>query len=609
MKERKFVSRVKDLFESVSVEEKVSGKMIAMLAVILLALIMVVFGITTFVHNIVDKDIQKSVETNNVPDVMPPVTTLPVSETEPVTEPTVTSVSEYVLNATEINQSEFEQVIEAEELPLSEKLAVSNIRAGFSGTGYVTGFSAGGENNLEFTFDVPSAQHYDISVCFASDTAVKNDIYLNGQPLFDFQCTDTTTGKFVIKTYYGVFLEQGQNIFAVHETDGAVDFDYIKLKNNQSIYSSVTDIEPVLINGEASPEAVGLMKYLADNFGKRIITGQYVSNTENIEINKIYENTSQHPAIRFGDLLSYSLNSSVKTDPENDEISAGIKWAEEGGIVGYIWHWKAPVYESEFYSDKTQFNLQNAVTDIDIALMSHEEIETLFNDGIITAETFTLVNDIDNVSSHLGRLRDLNIPVLWRPLHEAGGDWFWWGSCGPEAYKWLWELLYRRQTEYHHLNNLIWIWSAQGKDYFVGNDRFDIAAVDLYDENADNTSYYKQYQWLYSLTGGQKLIALSECGRLPDMELTFRDRAVWSFFGLWYGDYILDRNGEISELYNSRETLLRMYNSNRTVTLEKYKNKSELKEEPVVTTAPEAEETEDVPAVADGADAADAEAE
>ena len=69
------------------------------------------------------------------------------------------------------------------------------------------------------------------------------------------------------------------------------------------------------------------------------------------------------------------------------------------------------------------------------------------------------------------------------------------------------------------------------------------------------------------------------------MELTFRDRAVWSFFGLWYGDYILDKNGNLSEKYNTRESFLKMYNSNRTITLEKYKNKSVLKEEKPVTTA------------------------
>ena len=37
MKEKKFISRVKGLFDSVSVDEKISGKMVAMLSVMLIS--------------------------------------------------------------------------------------------------------------------------------------------------------------------------------------------------------------------------------------------------------------------------------------------------------------------------------------------------------------------------------------------------------------------------------------------------------------------------------------------------------------------------------------------------------------------------------------------
>ena len=571
--------RKKSVFESVTAEDKVSGKMIALLLVLLVSFLMTVICVINLVQSYTAEKNNKVVEEDSAV-----TTTSVVSEVTTVTEPKAT-VSEYVLNAEQLNQFEYEQIIEAEDAEGCWSLTESDIRPGYSGTGYLTGFNTDLGNSLFFEFEIPSAQHYDISVCFASDEVMENEIYMNGEELFDFECTQETTGRFVIKTYYGVFLEKGNVTFTVHEIDSGIDLDYIKLRNNQSIYSAKTDISPELINPEASEEAKTLMKYLTDNFGKRILTGQYVSDTSNIEIEKIYENTSNYPAVRFGDMNSYSINSSVKPSPENDEISAAINWAENGGIVGYMWHWRAPLYENEFYSEKTSVDLSLAVTDIDVALMSSDEIESLYQEGMLTAETVTLLYDIDNVSQQLSRLRDKKIPVLWRPLHEASGDWFWWGDSGPEAYKWLWNVLYRRQTEFHHLNNLIWIWSAQGTDYFIGNNSFDIAAVDLYSENTDNTSYYKQYQWLYSLTGGQKLIALSECGILPDMELTFRDRAVWSFFGLWYGDYILDKNGNLSEKYNTRESFLKMYNSNRTITLEKYKNKSVLKEEKPVTTA------------------------
>ncbi len=575
MNGKKTDGKLKKLFSGVSAEEKVSGKMISLLVTLLASFIMIAICVINLLQSFASDMRNAELE------VRPEITDRAPDTTEVTTEQIPrTTVTEYVLQAQQISQYEYEQLIEAEDAEGSWSLAQDDYRPGYSGTGYLTGFSAAEGNSLSFEFDIPADQHYDISVCFASDEVVKNEILMNGEELFDFECTQETAGRFVIKTYYGVFIEKGKVRMTVRELEGGFDLDYIKLRNNQSIYSSKTDISPELSNPDASEEAKELMKYLTDNFGKRILTGQYVSDARNIEIEKIHEYTSNYPAIRFGDLSQYSVNASEPVKPEDDEIEAGIKWAEKGGIVGYMWHWKAPLYENEFYSEKTDFDLSLAVTDLDVALLSAERIDELYDEGMITAETLLIVHDIDNISEQLARLRDKNIPVLWRPLHEASGDWFWWGEAGPEGYRWLWDLLYRRQTRYHKLNNLIWIWSAQGTDYYTDSSDFDIAAVDLYSDNTDNTSYYKQYQWLYSLTGGQKLIALSECGTLPDMELTFRDRAVWSFFGLWYGDYILDRNGNLSEKYNTKEAFLKMYNANRTITLEKYKNKSVLKEEP-----------------------------
>jgi len=571
LKEKKFIGRIKGLFESVSIEEKISGKMVAMLFVILFSFMMIVICIITLTQKSFEQNNNKIVE--NVVTTTTNVSTTPVQTEKQENE--VTTISEYVLSTTLISQSQYEQVMEAEGALRPEIISVVADRAGFSGEGYLSGF-APGQEAVEFVFDIPVTQHYDISVCFASDAVVTNEIYLNGDMLFDFACTEETVGNFVVKTYYGVFIEAGQSVFKVNAVDGNFELDYIKIQNNSSIYTSQTDVSAVPVNPQSSDEVCELLQYLADNFGENIITGQYVSDERNIEINKIYENTAKYPVIRFGDLGVYSINS--KNDSYGDDVKAAIKWAADGGVVGYVWHWKAPVHEAEIYAEKTSFKLEDAVTSEDIALLPIEQIEALADEGVITPECLAIVKDIDNVSKQLARLRDKKIPVLWRPLHEAGGDWFWWGSAGPDAYKWLWNLLYVRQTQYHELNNLIWIWSAQGTEYFIDNSGFDIAAVDLYDENADNTGYYKQYQWLYSLTDGQKLIALGECGKLPDIELTFRDRAVWSFFGLWYGDYILNEKGELSEKYNSRDDILKMYNSNRTITLEKYKKRNNVPE-------------------------------
>jgi len=39
-----------------------------------------------------------------------------------------------------------------------------------------------------------------------------------------------------------------------------------------------------------------------------------------------------------------------------------------------------------------------------------------------------VLRDLDAVAAELKLLQDVRVPVLWRPLHEANGRWFWWGD-------------------------------------------------------------------------------------------------------------------------------------------------------------------------------------
>ena len=55
------------------------------------------------------------------------------------------------------------------------------------------------------------------------------------------------------------------------------------------------------------------------------------------------------------------------------------------------------------------------------------------------------------------------------------------------------------------------------------------------------------------------------------MDAAFRDNAVWSFFGVWYGKYIQDDKGEYSEEYTNKEALIRAYNSDGAITLDEYR--------------------------------------
>ena len=92
----------------------------------------------------------------------------------------------------------------------------------------------------------------------------------------------------------------------------------------------------------------------------------------------------------------------------------------------------------------------------------------------------------------------------------------------------------------------------------MDSSQYDIASLDLYVEKEETYgSRYEQYVALRNMVSSGKLLAISECSNLPDMNAMFRDNAVWSFFGLWYAPYLGEYtdNNALVEFYNSERRL------------------------------------------------------
>jgi mannan endo-1,4-beta-mannosidase len=136
----------------------------------------------------------------------------------------------------------------------------------------------------------------------------------------------------------------------------------------------------------------------------------------------------------------------------------------------------------------------------------------------------------------------------------------------------------------------------------VDKSTFDIAAMDIYlGEGKEMESCYDQFAALQKLVGSDKLIALSECSGVPDMDMSFRDNAVWSFFGLWYGSYLkndlgIDDYGTEQDP-EAKEKFIRAYNSSGALTLDEYKKMQESTSESVTEAQTEAESESETEAV------------
>ncbi len=470
------------------------------------------------------------------------------------------------LDVPPIDEEHVEIRVEAEDADYTGLLEVESLRQGFSGEGYLTGFACNEGDSVTATIEVPAAQHYDLTISVCADTVVTNALLLNGSRVGEF--TIDQAGNFVRVTYSGIYLPEGEITLSIEEIDGGFSLDYFEITEYTEMYEMEYSNSYELSDENASENAKALMSFLSENYGNKVITGQYAATDSNTELDLIYQQTGKYPAIRFGDLQGYTENSTAE---EGAAIQACLDWAERGGIVGLMWYWDAPMGVSSVYAEETDFSLASAVTEENVALLTQGEIDALLEEGTITEECHRILHDIDSIAEALQPLAEADVPVLWRPLHEASGDWYWWGADGAEAYQWLWELLYSRLTEYHEIHNLIWIWNGQSEDeaYLVDEGMYDIASMDIYlPADEAYSSRYEQYVLLSRMTGGKKMLALSECSSVPDMNDMFRDNCIWSFFGLWYGEYLIDEEGKYSENYTTAEEMIAVYNSEAAVTLE-----------------------------------------
>ena len=148
-----------------------------------------------------------------------------------------------------------------------------------------------------------------------------------------------------------------------------------------------------------------------------------------------------------------------------------------------------------------------------------------------TGENKVFTEDLKNAAAYLKLLRDADIPVLWRPFHEAAGGWFWWGKDAA-SFKSLWIAMFNYfKTE--GLDNLIWVWTTEGNDadWYPGDQYVDIVGRDVYNkETADCVSEYTSIAENY----GNKIVSLSECGTVGLISEQWASGARWSWFMPWY---------------------------------------------------------------------------
>lgn len=137
---------------------------------------------------------------------------------------------------------------------------------------------------------------------------------------------------------------------------------------------------------------------------------------------------------------------------------------------------------------------------------------------------------LDTIATYANKLQESNIPVIFRPLHENTGGWFWWGTGNTaESYKSLYAYT-REYLESKGVHNMLYVYSPNGpmeteEEYmsrYPGDAYVDILAFDYYNDfntypaEAD-TSFFDHLDQTCQVVSSiakkhDKLAAISETG-------------------------------------------------------------------------------------------------
>ncbi|MEK0317614.1 glycosyl hydrolase [Cohnella sp. 56] len=279
-------------------------------------------------------------------------------------------------------------------------------------------------------------------------------------------------------------------------------------------------ITPVLahtvspVNSASSQKTKDVYNWLAhlpNRSGSKVLSGFFGGYSNGgfstSQLNSLVSATGQYPGI-FGcdygsgwatasdptTLINYSCNSDLKT------------YFNNGGLVTVNVHYPSP-------GSATGGNLNTKLTNFG----------DLLNESTATGARWKAY--LDKTAAGLQDLKNAGVTVIFRPLHEMNGDWFWWGNQDAATYKNVWINMYNYFTNTKGLNNLIWVYAPDASrgnrtSYYPGSSYVDIVGLDAYSDNPSTVAGYSE------LVALGKPFAFSEIG--PSTTGASFDYTKWS---------------------------------------------------------------------------------
>ena len=482
-------------------------------------------------------------------------TTKKPSATTTTKKPSATTTTTTV-KQTDDKPLNFSKTYEAENGKLSNDMSV--ISGGNASGGKSVGKFENDRSYCQIKINVPSDGIYDIVIrSMGIGGSKENDIYTDGKKVGTFT---SENNKFSDYTVSAVSLTKGDHNIRIIKSWGWIELDKITVKTGAKISNSTYNVTSSLVNRNATANTKKLYSFLTDSYGKYVITGQQCDGGINGNEFKAIKNlTGDYPALLGLDLMDYTP-SRTAFGASSSAVEKAIEFANKGGIVTLCWHWNAPTeylnstanssdgWWGGFYTQSSKFDIAKVMNGQDA------KGKKLLDRGI------------KEIAKQLKRREKAGVPVIWRPLHEASGGWFWWGAKGSDAYKKLWKYLYNKLTNTYGCNNLIWVYNGQSADWYPGDEYVDIVGEDIYPGNHVYDPQVSRFKQAINYGSKTKITALTENGCIFDIDSAVSINALWSWFMTWGGEFTVN-GSNYSEKYTEKSVIQQMYASNYSLTL------------------------------------------
>lgn len=268
---------------------------------------------------------------------------------------------------------------------------------------------------------------------------------------------------------------------------------------------------PRTANPHATAEARAVHAYLwtlTCGFHRGVVSGQNVGHgSQAIDpdgwfgyprlVQRLAEETGHYVGVVGVDYEHDQVFTPAQLSIANDVM---IEHERRGGLVAVTWSPLSPWLNDELDIEGNPGFWTDTRTDAG-QLEGVDDLRDILDPTTAVGEVWQ--RKLARVADALAALRDAGVVVLWRPMQEMNGFWFWWGTTvhgdDSSVYKDIWRHMYAYFTHERGLENLLWVYSPASSRLsfngqpipnvqapawaYPGSDVVDVVAGTSYDDN------------------------------------------------------------------------------------------------------------------------------